>query len=178
MAKHLVLLSLAVVLLTFSCLAFAYEPSPLQDFCVADTTSSARVNGIVCNDPMKVQADDFFFSGLHIAGNTSNAVGSSIKPVNVAQIPGSTLLACQWCALTLLPGASILLTPTLEPARSLPYLKALLKWDLLPQSRRIASSLNQNPGAITIANVVVGSNPSIGSDILAKAFQVDKKIGL
>ncbi|GKE41533.1 germin-like protein 2-1, partial [Tanacetum coccineum] len=34
---------------------------------------------------------------------------------------------------------------------------------------------SQNPGVITIANVVFGSNPDISDDILAKAFQVDKK---
>ncbi|KAK9100958.1 hypothetical protein Scep_024388 [Stephania cephalantha] len=36
----------------------------------------------------------------------------------------------------------------------------------------------QNPGVITIANAVFGSNPSISDDVLAMAFQVDKKIGV
>ena len=31
---------MTVVALAFSCLALAYEPSPLQDFCVADPNSS------------------------------------------------------------------------------------------------------------------------------------------
>ncbi|URE33582.1 porphobilinogen deaminase [Musa troglodytarum] len=35
---------------------------------------------------------------------------------------------------------------------------------------------SQNPGVITIANSVFGSKPAISDDILAKAFQVDKKI--
>ena len=35
---------------------------------------------------------------------------------------------------------------------------------------------SQNPGVITIANAVFGSKPDIGSDVLAKAFQVDKSI--
>lgn len=46
------------------------------------------VNGLVCKDPKLVQANDFFFSGLHIPGNTANAVGSNVTAVNVAQIPG------------------------------------------------------------------------------------------
>ncbi|KAF8407498.1 hypothetical protein HHK36_006632 [Tetracentron sinense] len=37
-------------------------------------------------------------------------------------------------------------------------------------------SLNQNPGIITIANAVFGSKPPISDDVLAKAFQVDKKV--
>lgn len=40
----------------------------------------------------------------------------------------------------------------------------------------ISALSSQNPGVNTIANVVFGSKPSIGSDILAKAFQVDKSI--
>nr|DAD47380.1 TPA_asm: hypothetical protein HUJ06_017317 [Nelumbo nucifera] len=35
---------------------------------------------------------------------------------------------------------------------------------------------SQNPGTITIANAVFGSNPPIKNDVLAKAFQVDKKV--
>uniref|UniRef100_A0A452XRK0 Germin-like protein n=3 Tax=Aegilops tauschii TaxID=37682 RepID=A0A452XRK0_AEGTS len=39
----------------------------------------------------------------------------------------------------------------------------------------IAALSSKNPGVITIANAVFGSVPSISDDILAKAFQVDKK---
>ncbi|CDP10692.1 unnamed protein product [Coffea canephora] len=35
---------------------------------------------------------------------------------------------------------------------------------------------SQNPGVITIANAVFGSDPLISADVLAKAFQVDKKV--
>jgi len=40
----------------------------------------------------------------------------------------------------------------------------------------IAGLSSQNPGVITIANAVFGSNPKINPDILAKAFQLDKKV--
>ncbi|XXG65914.1 hypothetical protein AAC387_Pa05g3500 [Persea americana] len=39
----------------------------------------------------------------------------------------------------------------------------------------ISGLSSQNPGVITIANSVFGSYPPISDDILAKAFQVDKK---
>ena len=39
----------------------------------------------------------------------------------------------------------------------------------------IAGLSSQNPGVITIAKAVFGSNPSISDDVLAKAFQLDKK---
>ncbi|XP_041023732.1 putative germin-like protein 2-1 [Juglans microcarpa x Juglans regia] len=71
-------------------LAFASEPSPLQDFCVADPTSPGctLVNGRACLDSKLAQADHFFLSGLNKAGNTSNALGSVVTPVTVGQIPG------------------------------------------------------------------------------------------
>ncbi|KAI3959459.1 hypothetical protein MKW98_019049 [Papaver atlanticum] len=40
----------------------------------------------------------------------------------------------------------------------------------------IAALSSQNPGVITIANAVFGSKAPINDDILAKAFQVDKKV--
>ncbi|KAF5771813.1 hypothetical protein HanRHA438_Chr13g0580671 [Helianthus annuus] len=40
----------------------------------------------------------------------------------------------------------------------------------------IAGLSSQNPGVITIANAVFGSNPDIAEDILAKTFQVDIKV--
>ncbi|XP_031267371.1 putative germin-like protein 2-3, partial [Pistacia vera] len=40
----------------------------------------------------------------------------------------------------------------------------------------ISSLSSQNPGVITVAKAVFGSNPSIGNDILAKAFQIDKSV--
>ncbi|KAG9439828.1 hypothetical protein H6P81_019993 [Aristolochia fimbriata] len=40
----------------------------------------------------------------------------------------------------------------------------------------IGALSSQNPGVITIANAVFGSKPMISADILARAFQVEKKI--
>ncbi|CAL9031778.1 unnamed protein product, partial [Prunus brigantina] len=39
----------------------------------------------------------------------------------------------------------------------------------------VAGLSSQNPGVITIANAVFGSNPPINPDVLAKAFQIDDK---
>ncbi|PKI54739.1 hypothetical protein CRG98_024841 [Punica granatum] len=63
---------------------------PLQDFCVADV--AVLVNGLSCKDSKTVQANDFFFSGLHLPGNTSNPVGSRVTPVTVTQLPGLNTL--------------------------------------------------------------------------------------
>ncbi|KAF6170412.1 hypothetical protein GIB67_014342 [Kingdonia uniflora] len=89
MAHHLLLISL----LAFTCFSIsaAFEPSPLQDFC-ADITNAALVNGRVCKDPKLSRASNFFFTGLHLPGNTSNSFGSKVTPVNVAQLPGLNTL--------------------------------------------------------------------------------------
>ncbi|PQM37224.1 putative germin-like protein 2-1 [Prunus yedoensis var. nudiflora] len=88
MASKFLLLALPAIT---SSIALASDPSSLQDFCVADAKNSVLVNGLVCKDP-KLADNDFFFSGLHLAGNTSNAVGSHVTPVNVAQIAGLNTL--------------------------------------------------------------------------------------
>ncbi|GFY99166.1 germin-like protein 9 [Actinidia rufa] len=168
MANHIVLLSL--VALSFCYLAFAFEPSPLQDFCVADPTSSARVNGLACKNPMTVQANDFFFSGLHIAGNTSNPIGSRVTPVNVAQIPGLNTLGISMVRIDYAPWG-------INPPHTHPRASEILTIvEGYGNAVAIASLSSQNPGVITVANAVFGSNPAIAGDILAKAFQVDKKI--
>ncbi|XP_073136110.1 putative germin-like protein 2-1 [Henckelia pumila] len=82
-------LLLGFFIATFT-VCLASDPSPLQDFCVANPKGS--VNGFACKDPKLVQADDFFFSGLNITGNTSNPVGSKVTPVTVTQIPGLNTL--------------------------------------------------------------------------------------
>ncbi|KAK2972675.1 hypothetical protein RJ640_003516 [Escallonia rubra] len=40
----------------------------------------------------------------------------------------------------------------------------------------IAALSSQNPGVIPIANVVFGSNPDMSTDILVKAFQLNKNV--
>ncbi|CAA2973085.1 germin 2-1 [Olea europaea subsp. europaea] len=90
MAKQILLFS--TVALTLCSVAFAFEPSPLQDLCVADPSGSTRVNGLACKNPTSVQANDFSFNGLHLAGNTANPFGSAVTPVTVAQLSGPNTL--------------------------------------------------------------------------------------
>jgi hypothetical protein len=47
----------------------AADPDPLQDFCVADLSSSApRVNGFPCKDRANVTSKDFLFTDFRTAG--------------------------------------------------------------------------------------------------------------
>ncbi|KAL4632541.1 hypothetical protein ACB092_04G058500 [Castanea dentata] len=90
------LVTVALFALAFS-LASASDPAPLQDFCVAlkdysDSESAVFVNGKFCKDPKLVTADDFYFGGLNIPGNTYNKVGSNVTNVNVDTFPGLNTL--------------------------------------------------------------------------------------
>ncbi|GMY20307.1 germin-like protein subfamily 1 member 14 [Fagus crenata] len=90
------LVTVALFALAFS-LAFASDPSPLQDFCVAlkdkeYSESAVFVNGKFCKDPKQAKAEDFFFEGLNIPGNTENLQGSNVTTVNVDQIAGLNTL--------------------------------------------------------------------------------------
>ncbi|XP_057782708.1 putative germin-like protein 2-1 [Salvia miltiorrhiza] len=91
MDRSFILLSI-LALNSFSNIVFASDPSPLQDFCVADLTSTVRFNGLPCVDPATVTADKFFFSGLSQGGNTSNPTGAAVTPVGVSQMPGLNTL--------------------------------------------------------------------------------------
>ncbi|KAF2283815.1 hypothetical protein GH714_016131 [Hevea brasiliensis] len=138
-----------VLLALASSFASAYDPSPLQDFCVAikDAKDGVFVNGKFCKDSMLVTANDFSFSGLNIAGNTSNQVGSNVTLLNVDKIPGLNTLGI-----------------------------SLARIDFAPYGVAIAALSSQNPGVITIANAVFGSNPPINPHVLTKAFQLDKNV--
>ncbi|KAI7745923.1 hypothetical protein M8C21_005551 [Ambrosia artemisiifolia] len=112
MASHL--LSLGVIMLITCCsLSLASDNSPLQDFCVADPNGAALVNGFACKDAKRVEANDFFFSGLHLVGNTSNAIGSRVTPVNVAQLPGLNTLGISMARIDFAPWG--ITTPHIHP---------------------------------------------------------------
>ncbi|KAF7103705.1 hypothetical protein CFC21_104668 [Triticum aestivum] len=88
MAIRVLLLAGALLVLACSHGATASDPSLLQDFCVADKTSPVHLNGLACKAAKEVVVEDFYFSGLHVAGNTTNKQGSTVTAVNVAQIGG------------------------------------------------------------------------------------------
>ncbi|KAI3755728.1 hypothetical protein L1987_55535 [Smallanthus sonchifolius] len=205
--SHLLLSGLLLV--TFS-LALASDPSPLQDFCVADPNSPVLVNGVVCKDPKLVKADDFLFKGLNVMGNTMNAVGSNVTAVTVAELPGLNTLGISMARIDFAPWGinpphthprateilnviegSILVGFVTSNLENRLFTKLLQKGDVFvfPEGLihfqknvgngyaiAIAALSSQNPGVITIANAVFGSNPDIDADILAKAFQVDVKV--
>ncbi|KAM0874916.1 hypothetical protein ACQ4PT_037130 [Festuca glaucescens] len=80
----------------------AFDPNPLQDFCVADNESKARVNGVPCKDPAAVVPDDFFFAGADKPGGAAiQRYGYSSLPV---RIPGLNTLGVSHARVDVAPG--------------------------------------------------------------------------
>ncbi|XVF42421.1 hypothetical protein PTKIN_Ptkin01aG0361400 [Pterospermum kingtungense] len=102
------LAAFGLLVLAFT-LASAFDPSPLQDFCVAinDTKTGVFVNGKFCKDPKLATAEDFFFRGLNKPGNTSNQLGSKVTQVmiNVLQILGLNTLGISLARIDFAPMA-------------------------------------------------------------------------
>ncbi|KAG8373648.1 hypothetical protein BUALT_Bualt11G0046100 [Buddleja alternifolia] len=82
------------IMAMISSLAYAFDPDPLQDFCVAvnDSKAAVFVNGKICKDPKTVTGDEFFFSGLNRPGIIRSPVGSQVTPVFVDEMPGLNTL--------------------------------------------------------------------------------------
>nr|GMD53624.1 germin-like protein subfamily 1 member 13 [Ipomoea batatas] len=165
MALRLLLVTIAIMALASS-FANASDPSPLQDFCVAinDPKDALFVNGKFCKNPKDVNADDFLFRGLNKPGNTSNPLGSKVTAVNVDNLAGMK---------------NKLFTKTLYPGDVFVFPEGLIHFQFnVGKTKAIAFAglSSQNPGVITIANAVFGSDPPINPDVLTKAFQVDDKV--
>ncbi|KDP46443.1 hypothetical protein JCGZ_10283 [Jatropha curcas] len=109
------LVALAVLASAFS-FAMAYDPSPLQDICVAtnDTKYGVFVNGKFCKDSEKVTADDFFITGLNVRKQTSKALGVRLTLSTVDQVPGLNTNALSIVRLDFAPNGS-LTPPHLHP---------------------------------------------------------------
>ncbi|RVX18831.1 Germin-like protein subfamily 1 member 7 [Vitis vinifera] len=195
-----------------SFLASAYDPSPLEDTCVAvdEPKNAVFVNGKFCKNPNLTVAEDFLYQGLNIPGNTSNYVGSTVNLINVDQLPGENTLGVSLSRIDYEPNGQN--PPHFHPRASEIFI--VLEGKLLvgfitsnPEHRFISKVLNkgdvfvfpfslihfqvnightnavaiaafnsQNPGLVTIASSMFGSNPPINPDFLARAFQLDKRV--
>ncbi|XP_057782922.1 putative germin-like protein 2-1 [Salvia miltiorrhiza] len=186
--------------LAFIGVSFAFDPTPLQDFCVSDVKSPG------CKSPESVTPDDFFYSGMNLPGNTSNPYRAGLK---AARIPGLNTLGLTLARLDFLPGGFIpphyhpraaeiltVLEGSMEVGfvTSYPnykhYAKVLQKGGVfvvpvgLVHYQRgvgaantvVLSAVNsQNAGIVEVAGGIFGAKPAINSDYLSSAFRLDKK---
>ncbi|KAB1995930.1 hypothetical protein ES319_D13G194900v1 [Gossypium barbadense] len=192
---------IAFGLFAFACSsASAYDPSPLQDFCVAIKDFK---NG-ACSYRR------FLLFRPKQAENTSNPDGSNVTMINVDQILGLNTLGISLVRIDYAPygvnpphthprGSEILLvvegtlyvgfvmanpnnclfTKILNPGDVFVFPFGLIHFQFnIGKTAAVAFAglSSQNAGVITIANAVFGSNPPINPDVVAKAFQLNKNV--
>ncbi|CAA0839544.1 Germin-like protein subfamily 1 member 16 [Striga hermonthica] len=94
MSSAKTMLLVIIVVTVVSLYADAYDPEPLQDFCVgvSDKDATVFVNGKICKNPNTVTADDFYFSGLNRPGNITNPFGTVVTKVFVDEMPALNTL--------------------------------------------------------------------------------------
>lgn len=79
----------------------------VQDFCVGDLKGPEGPAGYSCKKPANVTVDDFVFSGLGKAGNTTNIINAAVTPAFATQFPGLNGLGISAARLDLAPNGVI-----------------------------------------------------------------------
>ncbi|XP_056166390.1 germin-like protein subfamily 1 member 7 [Syzygium oleosum] len=146
--------------------ALAYDPSPLQDICVA--TSDMESGGLNTLGISMVRID-FAPGGL-------NPPHTHPRGTEVLVVVEGTLLVGFVTSNQL---NNTLFTKVLYKGDVFVFPIGLIHFQLnIGNTYALAFSglSSQNPGVITIANAVFGAKPPISADVLTKAFQVDKKV--
>ncbi|KAB1206460.1 Germin-like protein subfamily 1 member 14 [Morella rubra] len=177
-----------VLLFALACfLASASDPSPLQDFCVAinnpTSADSRKYRKRLGSNVTLVNVDKL--PGLNTLGISLARIDFAPYGLNPPHThPRGTEI------LVVAEGTLYVGFVTSNTDNKL-FTKVLNKGDVFvfpiglihfqfnvgkTNAVAFAGLSSQNPGVITIANAVFGSNPPINPDVLTKAFQVDKNV--
>nr|XP_004510467.2 germin-like protein subfamily 3 member 1 [Cicer arietinum] len=95
------------IILLISLLITTTSNASVQDFCVADIKASDTPAGYPCKAATTVTSDDFAYSGLIEAGNTTNIINAAVTPAFVAQFPALNGLGLSAARLDLGPAGVI-----------------------------------------------------------------------
>ncbi|KDP33908.1 hypothetical protein JCGZ_07479 [Jatropha curcas] len=93
------------IFIVFSLLSSSY--ASVQDFCVGDLSGPEGPAGFSCKKAASVTVKDFVYSGLGVAGNTTNIIKAAVTPAFAAQFPGVNGLGISMARLDLAPGGVI-----------------------------------------------------------------------
>ncbi|ERN11246.1 germin-like protein subfamily 3 member 3 [Amborella trichopoda] len=95
------------LLLFLSLLSLLLPHASSLDYCVADLSLPPTPSGFPCKSPSKLTSDDFYFTGLGVAGNTSNIIKAAVTPAFSPQFPAVNGLGLSLARLDVLPGGVI-----------------------------------------------------------------------
>ncbi|XP_047054519.1 germin-like protein 1-2 [Lolium rigidum] len=80
------------------------DPTPLQDFCVADLKAATALDGFACKPPATVVDEDFFSTAIVSGPSTSNPFGANTTRATVSAFPGLNTLGLSIARIDLAPG--------------------------------------------------------------------------
>ena len=195
-------LALRALLLLAAAVAGALsDPTPLQDFCVADPQGA-------CKPPSAVVDDDFFSAAIASAASTANPFGVNSTRATVSTFPGLNTLGLSLNRVDLAPGG---VNPLHSHPRSAElvhvedgemlvgfvstegkfYSKVVRAGEsfVIPRgmmhfqynvgagaARAMTVFNSQLPGVVLAAQSLFGAEPEIPDAVLAKSFEVDAEI--
>ncbi|XP_044481803.1 germin-like protein 5-1 [Mangifera indica] len=203
---------MAAALVTLFVLTFAValsttaaDPDLLQDLCVADLSSTVKVNGFPCKENATVE--DFSSDILAKPGSTNNTLGSLVTGANVEKIPGLNTLGVSLSRIDYAPGglnpphthpratemvfvlegeltvgfittANKLFTKVIKKGETFVFPKGLVHFQKNNGNvpAAVISAFNsQFPGTQSIALTLFTAQPSVPENVLTKAFQIGTK---
>ncbi|KAL7238200.1 hypothetical protein ACSBR2_004321 [Camellia fascicularis] len=163
-------------------LLFSYSHGSVLDFCVADFSLPDGPAGYSCKKPAKVTVNDFVYSALGIAGNTSNLIKAAVTTAFAAQFPGVNGLGLSMARLDLAvdgvvpihthPGGSEILFVVegticagfISSSANTVYFKTLYKGDVMVFPQGLLH-FQFNSGNTPVLAIVSFSSPSPGLQI-------------
>ncbi|GJM93383.1 hypothetical protein PR202_ga09934 [Eleusine coracana subsp. coracana] len=80
------------------------DPSPLQDFCVADLKATTPVDGFPCKPASTVVDDDFFSRAITASASTRNPFGVNATRATASTFPGLNTLGLSITRVDMAPG--------------------------------------------------------------------------
>ncbi|TKW28389.1 hypothetical protein SEVIR_3G317200v4 [Setaria viridis] len=197
--------AIVVAVLLLPSPSLAGDPELLQDICVADITSTMKVNGFPCK--ATVTEDDFYFKGLANPGNTNNTYGSVVTGANVEKVPGLNTLGVSLSRIDYAPGGlnpphthprateivfvlqgtldvgfittgNKLIAKTITAGDVFVFPRGLVHFQKNNEDvpAAVISAFNsQLPGTQSLPMTLFAATPEVPNNVLTKAFQVGSK---
>lgn len=197
--------AIVVAVLLLPSPSLAGDPELLQDICVADITSTMKVNGFPCK--ATVTEDDFYFKGLANPGNTDNTYGSVVTGANVEKVPGLNTLGVSLSRIDYAPGGlnpphthprateivfvlqgtldvgfittgNKLIAKTITAGDVFVFPRGLVHFQKNNEDvpAAVISAFNsQLPGTQSLPMTLFAATPEVPNNVLTKAFQVGSK---
>ncbi|CAO1945695.1 unnamed protein product [Urochloa humidicola] len=97
-------LVLRALLLAAAVAGAVSDPTPMQDFCVADLQAATSLDGFACKPAAAVTDDDFFSRAIAAAASTNNPFGVNSTRATASTFPGLNTLGVSVTRVDMAPG--------------------------------------------------------------------------